>query len=243
MPETSQTGDWFYEISEKAGTNENYSYDSSVYRLDVHAADQDGQIVLNTKLTKDGQPAEAIVFTNTYAPTSVSVTFVVEKALEGNPSEAADFAFLLEGQDVPMPEQNRLVIHGAGQGSFDLVTFNEPGEYKYTIREEEGKDQNYVYDSKPVTVKVSVTDHDGQLEAKMTCIKDDKESDTIRFVNRFASKADSGTETPTRKQPSAPDTGSSSHVLPYSSIMIASITAAAGLLHYGKCRKDEESSD
>ncbi len=64
LAETAQTGDWFYEISEEAGTNANYSYDSSVYRLDVHAADQDGQIVLNTKLTKNGLPAEDIVFTN-----------------------------------------------------------------------------------------------------------------------------------------------------------------------------------
>ncbi len=51
---------------------------------------------------------------------------------------------------------------------FDELTYDEVGEYRYTIREKADADSTITYDMKEIGVVVKVTDEDGQLVAKAT---------------------------------------------------------------------------
>ncbi|EEV31139.1 Spy0128 family protein, partial [Enterococcus casseliflavus] len=55
---------------------------------------------------------------------------------------------------------------GNGQVAFDAITYNEPGEYHYTIREKAGNDPTITYTDKELKVTVTVTEEDSQLIAK-----------------------------------------------------------------------------
>ncbi len=55
---------------------------------------------------------------------------------------------------------------GNGQVTFDAITYNEPGEYHYTIREKAGNDPTITYTDKELKVTVTVTEEDSQLIAK-----------------------------------------------------------------------------
>ena len=64
----NKEGTYTYTVKEVKGTNKLITYDTSVYRMTVKVSDdQNGKLKAETSYTKDGRPAEGIVFTNTYS--------------------------------------------------------------------------------------------------------------------------------------------------------------------------------
>lgn len=55
-----------YEITEVAGENDRCKYDKTVYVVTDTITEKDGELVVSRVITADGQPAEEIVFVNTY---------------------------------------------------------------------------------------------------------------------------------------------------------------------------------
>ncbi len=155
-----ETGEYHYTIREKAGTDGTITYDAKELAVFVTVTDEDGQLTAVTEY--EGNQ----VFENDYTPKAGGVVLNVEKVLTGRALEANDFAFELveEAGDVVQTKSNDAI----GQIYFDELTYDEIGEYRYTIREKAGADSTVTYDTKEIGVVVRVTDEDGQLVATAT---------------------------------------------------------------------------
>ena len=155
-----ETGEYHYTIREKAGTDGTITYDAKELAVVVTVTDEDGQ------LTAVAEYEGNQVFENDYTPKAGGVVLNVEKVLTGRALEANEFAFELvdEAGDVVQTKSN----DATGQIYFDELTYDEIGEYRYTIREKAGADSTVTYDTKEIGVVVRVTDEDGQLGATAT---------------------------------------------------------------------------
>ncbi|MFS0939968.1 Spy0128 family protein [Enterococcus casseliflavus] len=155
-----ETGEYHYTIREKAGTDGTITYDAKELAVFVTVTDEDGQLTAVTEY--EGNQ----VFENDYTPKAGGVVLNVEKVLTGRALEANEFAFELvdEAGDVVQTKSNDAI----GQIYFDELTYDEIGEYRYTIREKAGADSTVTYDTKEIGVVVRVTDEDGQLVATAT---------------------------------------------------------------------------
>ncbi|MFR3286476.1 MAG: Spy0128 family protein [Enterococcus casseliflavus] len=87
----------------------------------------------------------------------------VQKLLHGRELKDGEFTFYLvdETGSVILTQTN----DGNGQVTFDDITYNEPGDYHYTIREKAGDDPTITYTDKELKVTVTVTEEDSQLIA------------------------------------------------------------------------------
>ncbi len=155
-----KAGEYRYTIREKAGTDDTITYDAKELAVVVTVTDEDGQ------LTAVAEYEGNQVFENDYTPKAGGVVLNVEKVLTGRSLEANEFAFELvdEAGDVVQTKSN----DATGQIYFDELTYDEIGEYRYTIREKAGADSTVTYDTKEIGVVVRVTDEDGQLVATAT---------------------------------------------------------------------------
>ena len=170
-----EAGEYRYTIREKAGTDDTITYDAKELAVVVTVTDEDGQ------LTAVAEYEGNQVFENDYTPKAGEVVLNAEKVLTGRTLEANEFAFELvdEEGNVLQTKTN----DATGQIYFDELTYDEVGEYRYTIREKADADSTITYDMKEIGVVVKVTDEDGQLVAKATY-----DGNTI-FENDYTPKA------------------------------------------------------
>ena len=178
-------GEYTYAVKEVNGTLSAYTYDTSERIIKVTVTDVDGQ--LQAVWTVDGALESYITFTNVYTPKPVTIQIPVEKVITGNqrPSDKETFQFTISSStaSAPMPERTSISITDAGQKSFGDITFDEPGTYYYTIKETAGSATGYTYDNTQHSIRVVVTDNNGQLEARWT--DSDEAVDAVLFTNNY----------------------------------------------------------
>ena len=147
-----------YTVTEVRGNNDTITYDDTAYTFTVEVID-DGTGHLTTKVT---QP-EAMVFRNVYTPKATSITLAGNKVLNGRAQKAGEFTFEL-------CDANGAVIATAANGengyfAFPALSYDEAGEYTYTVREKDTGVGRVTYDKTVYSVTVQVRDEDGQLKA------------------------------------------------------------------------------
>ena len=147
-----------YTVTEVRGDNDTITYDDTAYTFTVEVID-DGTGHLTTKVT---QP-EAMVFRNVYTPKATSITLAGNKVLNGRAQKAGEFTFEL-------CDANGAVIATAANGengyfAFPALSYDEAGEYTYTVREKDTGVGRVTYDKTVYSVTVQVRDVDGQLKA------------------------------------------------------------------------------
>lgn len=147
-----------YTVTEVRGDNDTITYDDTAYTFTVEVID-DGTGHLTTKVT---QP-EAMVFRNVYTPKATSITLAGNKVLNGRAQKAGEFTFEL-------CDANGAVIATAANGengyfAFPALSYDEAGEYTYTVREKDTSVGRVTYDKTVYSVTVQVRDEDGQLKA------------------------------------------------------------------------------
>ncbi|MGM0101871.1 hypothetical protein IGI89_001088 [Enterococcus sp. AZ141] len=152
-----ETGEYRYTIREQAGNDGTITYDTRELAVVVTVTDEDGQ------LTAVAEYEGNQVFENSYQPKVGSVLLSAEKVLTGRTLQANEFDFELvdEEGNVLQTKAN----DATGKIYFDALTYDETGEYHYTIREKIDSDGTITYDTKELAVVVTVTDEDGQLTA------------------------------------------------------------------------------
>ncbi len=177
-------GTYNYVVKEMIGTDAGYIYDTIEHIVIVTVTDNDG--VLNATWTVDGESTNpTIAFTNTYAPTPITVALPVSKTIQyvAPPTDKV-FNFILTAvDDAPMPVTNTLAITGANDASFNAISYSVPGIYTYTVKETAGTDTGYTYDAAEHTVIVTVTDTNGVLNAAWTV--DGETAQSINFTNDY----------------------------------------------------------
>ncbi len=147
-----------YTVTEVRGDNDTITYDDTAYTFTVEVID-DGTGHLTTKVT---QP-EAMVFRNVYIPKATSITLAGNKVLNGRAQKAGEFTFEL-------CDANGAVIATAANGengyfAFPSLSYDEAGEYTYTVREKDTGVGRVTYDKTVYSVTMQVRDEDGQLKA------------------------------------------------------------------------------
>lgn len=136
-------------------------YDGSVFTVTTTVTDNtDGTLSVTHKVDND---ANAVGFTNSYAPAATSVTLGASKVLNGKNLEDGEFSFALEGEDGTQltagNDANGMVV-------FPAIQYSEAGTYQYTIAEVKGDESDVTYDESEYAVTVTVEDNgEGSLVA------------------------------------------------------------------------------
>ena len=105
------------------------------------------------------------------------------------------FTVTIQGEEgAPVPEQTTLQLSGGAAGAFEGLTYTEPGDYTYTIRQTAGSTQYMTYDDTVYTVVVQVTNaEDGGLTYQIYASGDEdptSKSAAVGFLNTYAPPAD-----------------------------------------------------
>lgn len=139
-------------------------YDGSVFAVTTTVTDNgNGTLSVTHKVDND---ANAVGFTNSYAPAATSVTLGASKVLNGKSLEDGEFSFALEGED-----GTRLTTGNDANGMvmFPAIQYSETGTYQYTLSEVKGSETGVTYDEAAYAVTVAVEDDgEGSLVATVS---------------------------------------------------------------------------
>lgn len=139
-------------------------YDGSVFAVTTTVTDNgNGTLSVAHKVDND---ANAVGFTNSYAPAATSVTLGASKVLNGKSLEDGEFSFVLEGEDGTQltagNDANGMVV-------FPAIQYSETGTYQYTLSEVKGSETGVTYDEAAYAVTVAVEDDgEGSLVATVS---------------------------------------------------------------------------
>ena len=191
----NKEGTHTYTITENKGTdaNVNYSTQSITATVDVKKTD-DKLVATVTYSGGDGEQKNTI--TNTQNKPKVSnakVTLNLKKAFEGGELKGDDFEFVAK-------DANDQVVGTAknqknGSITFDNITVDKAGTFKYTITETKGTDKTITYSDKTITATVVVVEKDNALVVEQISYSDGQ-TKTNTFTNKKeAPKTESVTAT------------------------------------------------
>lgn len=184
-------GVYTYHVKELAGTDKTIGYSTQEYDVTVTVTDRDGML----SATADSQTND-IRFDNTYTPTPVDVTVKADKHLTGRALNDGEFTAELKDMDGNTLQSKRFkrttgseakADEGDGTLTFDKLTFDKTGIYKYTVDETDTQLGGVTYDTTSHTVTVTVTeDADSHtLTAKTEYSTENGSEDGIRFTNTY----------------------------------------------------------
>lgn len=135
-------------------------------------------------------------FTNTYTAKPVSVILHARKTLTGGDLNDDRYQFTFELLDSEKKVVSTAINTPDGNVLFNELTFDQPGDYAYTIREIKGELGEVTYDETSYSAVVHVKDPgSGKLTATVEYMKDDTVIGTPSFVNRINSGSLSITKT------------------------------------------------
>ena len=191
----NKEGSYTYAITENKGTDAsvNYSTQSIKATVDVKK-DNDKLVATVTYSGGDGEQKNTI--TNTQNKPKVSnakVTLNLKKEFEGGELKGDDFEFVAK-------DSNDKVVATAknqknGSITFDNITVDKAGTFKYTITETKGSDKTITYSDKTITATVVVVEKDNALVVEQISYSDGQ-TDTDTFTNKKeAPKTESVTAT------------------------------------------------
>jgi len=166
------------------------SYDNRTFKVTVWAQDNlNGDLVLTGApiIKQNGQNAQ-LKFENSYTVSQTTAQFRGQKILDGKQLTAGQFSFGLYELDEdgnPVLLQTKRNLAGGGI-VFDEITYTEPGDYRYIIREAIPLDavnnvkDGITYDDHICEITVSVGDNgDGTMTADVAYVT------LPRFVNTY----------------------------------------------------------
>ncbi|MTS08862.1 LPXTG cell wall anchor domain-containing protein [Streptococcus parasanguinis] len=179
----NKEGSYTYTITENKGTDAtiNYSTQSITATVDVKKTD-DKLVATVTYSGGDGEQKNTI--TNTQNKPKVSnakVTLNLKKAFEGGELKGDDFEFVAK-------DANDQVVATAknqknGSITFDNITVDKAGTFKYTITETKGTDKTITYSDKTITATVVVVEKDNALVVEQATYSDGQ-TGTDTFTNK-----------------------------------------------------------
>ena len=159
-----------YQVIEQSGSDENMTYDSSVYTVNVKPhqdPDDPSKIIAEPTITKDGQEVSSITFNNIAGPSEWYGTLDLSGLvlLDGTPA-SKPFLFELKDEDGTVLD----TVHNSHSGIFTFAPIeydqNDAGNtYTYTVTQVNTGKNVVHYDESvyTVTVRVDKSDQDGVL--------------------------------------------------------------------------------
>ena len=170
----SKAGTYVYTLTEVAGTDSRYTYDTAAYTVTVTVTDNSrGVLTAAVKLEKAGQEATAVVFRNSFQPTpyeyAISLEHAMVKDLSGRELKEGEFEFELinaiTGQRIGETVRN----DANGIILFPAIELPEPGIYHFKIVEIPGDEPGITYDNSSFHIRLEV-----ELQGKDLVVVDDQ---------------------------------------------------------------------
>ena len=201
-------GEYQYTVNEVKGDAAGYTYDDTVYTINVTVTDAGNgtltvtPVIHSSKATSEDATATGMEFTNTYT-TSGQIVLGATKTLEGQTLEAEQFSFQatemdVDGKAVENGYSETVKNADGGAITFPIITYKESGTHYYQITEVKDEKPAYQYDESKYVVKVDVTDDNaGKLTAKVTSVtkngepvKSEDLTGAVTFTNTYSASAD-----------------------------------------------------
>ncbi len=165
-----KVGTYVYTVSERAGATANgVTYDTTVFTATVTVTENAETHALEAQVaySKGGKAADAVAFSNSYAPAATEVKLGASKVLSGEDLKEGQFSFQLKDADGKVLQTAKNAADG--KVGFEAISYDKPGTYAYSISEVDDGQKNVTYDAAEHRVTVTVTDDGaGHLVATVT---------------------------------------------------------------------------
>ncbi len=165
-----KVGTYVYTVSERAGATANgVTYDTTVFTATVTVTENAETHALEAQVaySKGGKAADAVAFSNSYAPAATEVKLGASKVLSGEDLKEGQFSFQLKDADGKVLQTAKNAADGTV--GFEAISYDKPGTYAYSISEVDDGQKNVTYDAAEHRVTVTVTDGGaGHLVATVT---------------------------------------------------------------------------
>lgn len=165
-----KVGTYVYTVSERAGATANgVTYDTTVFTATVTVTENAETHALEAQVaySTGGKAADAVTFSNSYAPAATEVKLGASKVLGGEDLKEGQFSFQLKDADGKVLQTAKNAADGTV--GFKAISYDKPGAYRYSISEVNDAQKNVTYDAAEHRVTVTVTDDGaGHLVATVT---------------------------------------------------------------------------
>ena len=165
-----KVGTYVYTVSERAGATANgVTYDTTVFTATVTVTENAETHALEAQVaySTGGKAADAVAFSNSYAPAATEVKLGASKVLSGEDLKEGQFSFQLKDADGKVLQTAKNAADGTV--GFKAISYDKPGTYAYSISEVDDGQKNVTYDAAEHRVTVTVTDDGaGHLVATVT---------------------------------------------------------------------------
>ena len=154
-----KVGTYVYTVSERAGATANgVTYDTTVFTATVTVTENAETHALEAQVaySKGGKAADAVAFSNSYAPAATEVKLGASKVLSGEDLKEGQFSFQLKDADGKVLQTAKNAADGTV--GFEAISYDKPGTYAYSISEVDDGQKNVTYDATEHQVTVTVTD-------------------------------------------------------------------------------------
>ena len=165
-----KAGTYVYTVSEQVGAATNgVTYDTTVFTATVTVTENAETRALEAQVaySTGGKAADAVAFSNSYAPAATEVKLGASKVLSGKDLKEGQFSFQLKDADGKVLQTAKNAADGTV--GFKAISYDKPGTYGYSISEVNDAQKNVTYDAAEHQVTVTVTDDGaGHLVATVT---------------------------------------------------------------------------
>ena len=222
-----KVGTYVYTVSERAGATANgVTYDTTVFTATVTVTENAGTHALEAQVaySKGGKAADAVAFSNSYAPAATEVKLGASKVLSGEDLKEGQFSFQLKDADGKVLQTAKNAADGTV--GFEAISYDKPGTYAYSISEVDDGQKNVTYDAAEHRVTVTVTD-DGAGHLVATVTYDGAVAPV--FKNTYTPPTTPPTEPPTNPPSKSPVPKEEKPGLPYTGDTSLSPMALGGI--------------
>lgn len=222
-----KVGTYVYTVSERAGATANgVTYDTTVFTATVTVTENAETHALEAQVaySKGGKAADAVAFSNSYAPAATEVKLGASKVLSGEDLKEGQFSFQLKDADGKVLQTAKNAADGTV--GFEAISYDKPGTYAYSISEVDDGQKNVTYDAAEHRVTVTVTD-DGAGHLVATVTYDGAVAPV--FKNTYTPPTTPPTEPPTNPPGKSPVPKEEKPGLPYTGDTSLSPMALGGI--------------
>lgn len=222
-----KVGTYVYTVSERAGATANgVTYDTTVFTATVTVTENAETHALEAQVaySKGGKAADAVAFSNSYAPAATEVKLGASKVLSGEDLKEGQFSFQLKDADGKVLQTAKNAADGTV--GFEAISYDKPGTYAYSISEVDDGQKNVTYDAAEHRVTVTVTD-DGAGHLVATVTYDGAVAPV--FKNTYTPPTTPPTEPPTNPPNKSPVPKEEKPGLPYTGDTSLSPMALGGI--------------
>lgn len=222
-----KVGTYVYTVSERAGATANgVTYDTTVFTATVTVTENAETHALEAQVaySKGGKAADAVAFSNSYAPAATEVKLGASKVLSGEDLKEGQFSFQLKDADGKVLQTAKNAADGTV--GFEAISYDKPGTYAYSISEVDDGQKNVTYDAAEHRVTVTVTD-DGAGHLVATVTYDGAVAPV--FKNTYTPSTTPPTEPPTNPPSKSPVPKEEKPGLPYTGDTSLSPMALGGI--------------